>query len=172
MMSEVCAICLSTPESNVLLYNTNDEKVCSHSYCKNCIAKWAKKETTCPQCKRIFSSYGTQRKRVHVQRKFQRKKQFMFRVASQRQSNTVKKIIAQGNSLLYFLLTREKARAYFIELIKAKNKTAIKFLKGHVLPCINKTNLYYQKKYQCSMVIDFPVFHKMVNRCLERADEL
>lgn len=169
-MPKVCAICISKPNSEVFLYNDENKNVCTHSYCNCCIAKWAEKETTCPQCKRIFSSYGTSEKRLYVKRKFQRKKQFMFRVATRRQSKTVKKIIAQGNSLLYFLLTQEKARRYFMELIEMKNNTAIKFLKGHIMPCITKTNSYYQKKYQCSMVVDFPVFYKMAIHCMKSAN--
>ena len=167
-MPKVCAICISKPNSEVFLYNDENKNVCTHSYCNCCIAKWAEKETTCPQCKRIFSSYGTSEKRLYVKRKFQRKKQFMFRVATRRQSKTVKKIIAQGNSLLYFLLTQEKARRYFMELIEMKNNTAIKFLKGHYA-LRNKNKLILQKNTNVVWLLT-SVFYKMEIHCMKSAN--
>lgn len=171
-MPSVCAICLSRPKQPARLFNGQNKTICSHSYCSSCISKWATKETTCPQCKRVFNGYGCRKKPLGIvacRTKFQRKKQFLFRVPKQKHPKTVKKIIAQGNSLLYFLLTQEKARVYFQELINAKNETAIKFLKGHIVPCLKKTNLYYNRKYQCGMDVDFPVFSRMIDRCLLRA---
>ena len=168
-MPSVCVICLSNPKRPVNLFDKKKKIICSHSYCSKCIAKWAVRETTCPLCKRVFNGYGCHKKVIPCRMKFQRKKQFMFRIPKRGLCNTQKKIIAHGNSLLYFLLTQEKARLYFQELTKLKNKAAIKFLKNHIIPCLNKTNLYYNRKYQCSMEVDFPVFCNMVNMCLLHA---
>lgn len=168
-MPSVCAICLSHPKQPARLFNNKNKTICSHSYCSSCISKWATKETTCPQCKRVFNGYGCCKKIVACRTKFQRRKQFLFRICRFSACSTQKRIIAQGNSLLYYLLTQKKARVYFQELINAKNETAIKFLKGHIVPCLKKTNLYYNRKYQCGMDVDFPVFSRMVDQCLLRA---
>jgi hypothetical protein len=48
--TERCCICLSdVPEPAVL-------DSCAHSFCTDCILAWAERESTCPLCKRRFTS--------------------------------------------------------------------------------------------------------------------
>tara|TARA_X000000950_G_C13727692_1_gene582949 strand:- start:78 stop:632 length:555 start_codon:yes stop_codon:yes gene_type:complete len=48
---DTCAICFEEKEiKDFTVLNT-----CSHVYCTECIMEWAKKENSCPQCKKRFS---------------------------------------------------------------------------------------------------------------------
>lgn len=48
---DTCAICFEEKEiKDFTVLNS-----CSHVYCTECIQEWAKKENSCPQCKKRFS---------------------------------------------------------------------------------------------------------------------
>ena len=59
--SKKCCICLDIPKHSELAQLDG----CSHPYCFDCIAQWAERENTCPQCKSRFSEI----KRVNKMKK-------------------------------------------------------------------------------------------------------
>ena len=50
---------------------------CGHHFCKPCIDKWSKRETSCPLCRKAYSSYRYRGKVVKTKRKTQRKDELM-----------------------------------------------------------------------------------------------
>ena len=62
-----CGVCLETKS------NRSCAKLsCGHSFCRKCIAKWAKTETSCPLCRASFQSYKCGNRVFHVKQKQQK----------------------------------------------------------------------------------------------------
>ena len=63
-----CGVCLETKGNRLCA-----KLECGHSFCKRCIGKWAKTETSCPLCRSTFSSYKCGKKVFQVKPKQQEK---------------------------------------------------------------------------------------------------
>ena len=67
-----CSVCMEKKGSK-----TAAKLACGHNFCKPCIDKWSKRETSCPLCRKAYSSYRYRGKLVKTQRKTQRKDELM-----------------------------------------------------------------------------------------------
>ena len=68
-----CSVCLQKKQKR-----TQATLPCSHGFCKGCIDKWRKRDTSCPLCRKVFSSYRHRDKTVNVQQRSQEREEGLF----------------------------------------------------------------------------------------------
>lgn len=61
-----CSICMGKVETRAKLSG------CSHTFCKECILEWAKRENSCPNCRAPFKHIKCGRKKIKVKHAKQR----------------------------------------------------------------------------------------------------
>ena len=61
-----CTVCMETKAPN-----TKAKLTCGHEFCGDCIQKWAKRESSCPLCRKSFDSYRYKGRTVKVKQKKQ-----------------------------------------------------------------------------------------------------
>ena len=62
-----CSVCMSKKQLRM-----RARLPCGHDFCSSCIKEWAKKETSCPLCRKPFLSYQCNKATIRVKRKTQR----------------------------------------------------------------------------------------------------
>jgi hypothetical protein len=61
-----CSICMGKVEAPAKLSG------CTHTFCKDCILEWAKRENSCPNCRATFKHIKCGRKKIKVKHAKQR----------------------------------------------------------------------------------------------------
>lgn len=65
-----CSVCLQKKQAR-----TQATLPCKHGFCKTCLDKWRKRDTSCPLCRKVFSSYRHRGKTVNVRQRRQEDKE-------------------------------------------------------------------------------------------------